>query len=97
MQSMDLKMEADVLSVILNINDEMRSVNMLPNERDVCESSSDTAYCVRDLPLLFFDCKGLQLWLPNTNAESATQSDVLIVKVNSFVMFKSIAKNVFQK
>lgn len=81
MQSIDLKMEADILSVILNINDEMRSVNSLHNRRGECESSSDAVYCVRDLPLLFFDCKGLQLWLPNTNAHSASQSNVLIVKV----------------
>lgn len=88
MQSIDLKMEADVLSVILNINDEMKSDNLLNMQYDDYDNSNDPVYCVRDLPLLFFDCKGLQLWLPNTNRESATQFDVLIVKVKS--IFKSL-------
>lgn len=81
MQSIDLKLETDVLNVILNINGKIRSENALKVHRDDCESDSDTVYCVRDLPLLFFDCKGLQLWLPNSNNVNATDSNVLIVKV----------------
>lgn len=80
MQSIDLKLEADVLFVILNINDEVRDANSL-NAHGECDSNAMT-YCVRDLPLLFFNCKGLQLWLPNASYESsATNSNVLIVKV----------------
>lgn len=83
MQSIDLKLEADVLSVILNINDEIRNANSLNTHHDANYESDDaTIHCVRDLPLLFFNCEGLQLWLPNTNYEStATNSNVLIVKV----------------
>lgn len=82
MQSIDLKMEANVLSVILNINDEIRNANAINVERDECDIDNESVYCVRDLPLLFFNCKGLQLWLPNANYESATDSNVLIVKVS---------------
>lgn len=86
MQSIDLKLEADVLSVILNINDEIRNANSLNAHGSAAHGESDnnnaTIYCVRDLPLLFLNCKGLQLWLPNSNYEtSATNSNVLIVKV----------------
>lgn len=81
MQSIDLKLEADVLSVILNINDEIRNANLVNVQRDDYESNNETVYCVRDLPLLFFNCKGLQLWLPKTNYDSVTESNVLIVKV----------------
>lgn len=81
MQSIDLKLETDVLNVMLNINGKIRSENALKIHRDDCESDNDTVYCVRDLPLLFFDCKGLQLWLPNSNNFNATDSNVLIVKV----------------
>lgn len=81
MQSIDVKLEADILSVILNINEEIRSVNSSSIQRDDCESEHSAVYCVRNIPLLFFDCKGLQLWLPNTNRQSATESNVLIVKV----------------
>lgn len=86
MQSLDLKLEADVLSVILNISNEIRNANSLctMNVHDVNDDSDNatTIYSVRDLPLLFFNCKGLQLWLPNTNYDStATNSNVLIVKV----------------
>lgn len=87
MQSIDLKLEADVLSVILNINNDMRNTNMLNGQQidntDRLDNIDSTPYCVRDLPLLFFNCKGLQLWLPNTNYDSATKSNVLIVKVCS--------------
>lgn len=80
MQSIDLKLEADVLSVILNVNDEIRNANLLDAHGE--SDNNATIYCVRDLPLLFFNCKGLQLWLPNANYESsATNSNVLIVKV----------------
>lgn len=88
MQSIDLKLEADVLSVILNINDEIRDANAInahghgPDAHGDSDNNNATIYCVRDLPLLFFNCKGLQLWLPNANYESsATNSNVLIVKV----------------
>lgn len=96
MQSIDLKLEADVLSVILNINDEMRSVNSL-NDRNECDVESSSVYCVRDLPLLFFDCKGLQLWLPNTNGESAIESNVLIVKMNAITIAPSVENPVIRK
>lgn len=81
MQSIDLKLEADVLSVILNINDEIRNANSMNVQHNECDVDNESVYCVRDLPLLFFNCKGLQLWLPNANYESATDSNVLIVKV----------------
>lgn len=81
MQSIDLKMETDVLSVILNINNKIRSENSLNTQRSDCDIENESIYCVRDLPLLFFDCKGLQLWLPSTNEGKATDSNVLIVKV----------------
>lgn len=85
MQSIDLKLEADVLSVILNINDEVRGVNSLSTDAHGERDNDATTYCVRDLPLLFFNCKGLQLWLPNANYESsATNSNVLIVKVLTY-------------
>lgn len=78
MQSLDLKIEADVLSVILNITDEIRSANS-PARNDL-DNDNDTVYSVRDLPLVFFDCKGLQLWLPNSNHRKS-ECNVLIVKV----------------
>lgn len=55
MQSIDLKLEADVLSVILNINDEIRNANALNAHPNANGDDSDnaTTYCVRDLPSLF--------------------------------------------
>ncbi|XP_031633200.1 vacuolar protein sorting-associated protein 13B isoform X2 [Contarinia nasturtii] len=96
MQSIDLKLESDVLSVILSINDEMCSVNSL-SDRNECDVDNATVYCVRDLPLLFFDCKGLQLWLPNTNGEIATESNVLIVKMNAITIAPSVENPVIRK
>lgn len=98
MQSIDLKLETDVLSVILNINNKIRSENSLNTHLDDIDSDNETVYSVRDLPLLFFDCKGLQLWLPNTDSVKPTDSNVLIVKVNisfSMIFFFFFEKNPF--
>lgn len=86
MQSIDLKLEADVLTVLLNVNDKIRNVDTVNIQRDNDDCVNDMIYCVRDLPLLFFNCKGLQLWLPNTNYQNAIESNVLIIKVRRFLL-----------
>lgn len=84
MQSIDLKLELDVLSVILAIRNESQQNNAMEYENDCNQSVSGTehVYCVKDLPLIFFECKGLQLWLPIINNKNLVEPDVLIVKVN---------------
>lgn len=84
MQSIDLKLEADVVTVILNASNKITDANNINNSHNGDVYDNETIYCVRDLPLLFFNCKGLQLWLPNTNYDNASESNVLIVKVNHF-------------
>lgn len=80
MQSIDIKLELDVLTVILAISNKIQGENAIENSNDKTNNTMNV-YCVKDLPLLFFDCKGLQLWLPNTIDRQPDKSDVIIIKV----------------
>lgn len=80
MQSIDLKVELDVFTVILEISNDVQSTTRTSNQ-DELTAASEHRYSVKDLPLVFFDCKGFQLWLPNINENNPTESDVLILKV----------------
>lgn len=86
MQSIDLKLELDVLTVILAISNKIQvknaiNDNQLENNR---RADNMNVYSVKDLPLLFFECKGLQLWLPNAIETSPDKADVVIIKVGHF-------------
>lgn len=83
MQSIDLKLELDVLTVILAISKDVQSTTKINIHND-SRVPVQSMYSVRDLPLLFFDCKGFQLWLPNVNENNPIESDVLILKVSKF-------------
>lgn len=85
MQSIDLKLELDVLTVILAISNKIQGENAMDNLNDKTDNTM-SVYCVKDLPLLFFDCKGLQLWLPNTIDRQPDKSDVIIIKVGHLMI-----------
>lgn len=78
MQSVDIKLELEVLYVItsiLNAVDQKKTDDLVP----VKTQTSSVPLSVKDLPLIFFNCKGLQLWIPIL--ATPTQSDVFIFKV----------------
>lgn len=79
-QSLDVKLELDMVSTVLSI---ASSISGNSEENKLAAGYSDhlvsNRCCVKQLPLIFFNCKGFQMWLP-TNS-SIDQSDVLILKV----------------
>lgn len=82
MQSIDIKLELDILAMLCGIADEIGRITVATAD-DAAESATKVT-SVRDLPLIFFDCKGVQLWIPMPNETAAgTNTDVLIAKVRS--------------
>lgn len=82
MQSLDVKLELDMLSTVLPI------INCLtaeggrpPKTLDAPEPTSQVypPMNVKQLPLIFFNCKGFQMWIPTCS--TIDHSDVLILKV----------------
>lgn len=77
MQATDIKLELDMLSTVLPI------INCLAAEggrsQKALESAESHTLNVRQLPLIFFNCKGFQMWIPTCSA--VDHSDVLILKV----------------
>lgn len=81
LQSIDIKVELDVITVILAMNSEIKKGKLIvPNEVEANVMAN--VLSVKDLPLIFFDCKGIQMWIPNSNDLNSDTSDVLIVKVS---------------
>lgn len=80
MQSLDVKLELDMVSIVLPI------VSCLSTENTALETVAGSAVAqhssslsVKQLPLIFFNCKGFQMWIPTSS--NVDQSDVLILKV----------------
>lgn len=95
MQSIDIKVELDVLTVILSINDEiLRAQASIANDQ---QPVSPNVTCVKDLPLIFFDCKGLQMWIPHLIETESRAADVLIVKINAMTITPSVENPIQRK
>lgn len=95
MQSIDIKMELDVLTVILAINDEIARAQAVTATDQPQVSPNVT--CVKDLPLIFFDCKGLQMWIPHLIETESGAADVLIVKINAMTITPSVENPIQRK
>lgn len=78
----DLKLELDVLSVILAVGNEFGQSSAKKKE-NVNSTHTDAAhfYSVKDLPLIFLMCKDLKIWLPYAGGKKPMDPDVLIIKV----------------
>lgn len=96
MQSIDIKVELDVLTVILSINDEIVGAQAAIAS-DQPQVSQVNVTCVKDLPLIFFDCKGLQMWIPHLIETESGAADVLIVKVNAMTITPSVENPIQRK
>lgn len=95
MQSVDVKVELDVLTVILSISDEIqRAQAAIASDR---QHTTPTVTCVKDLPLIFFDCKGLQMWIPHLIETESGAADVLIVKINAMTITPSVDNPIQRK
>lgn len=77
MQSLDVKFELDMLSIVLPIMSCLSPADA--TIADDVNGNVGSSLSVKQLPLIFFNCKGFQMWIP-TNS-SMDQSDVLILKV----------------
>ena len=85
MQSIDVKLELDILSIVMPIVHAISptTVNSQSGRRDsdfqLPKPVTRNYLSVRELPLVFFKCKGFQMWIPtSSNIDSC---DVLIFKV----------------
>lgn len=96
MQSIDIKVELDVLTVILSINNEIIGAQAAIAS-DQPQVSQVNVTCVKDLPLIFFDCKGLQMWIPHLIETESGAADVLIVKVNAMTVTPSVENPIQRK
>lgn len=95
MQSIDIKVELDVLTVILSINDEIvQAQKSIASDQP---AAAPSVMCVKDLPLIFFDCKGLQMWIPHLIETRPGEADVLIVKVNAIAIAPSVENPIQRK
>lgn len=96
MQSIDIKVELDVLAVILSINDEIvRAQASIASDQP---QISDNVLCVKDFPLIFFNCKGLQMWIPHLIHDTRSgAADVLIVKINAMTIAPSVENPIQRK
>lgn len=95
MQSIDVKVELDVLNVIFTINDEIARAHI-----DIASDQEQMVLnvtCVKDLPLIFFDCKGVQMWIPHLAEGLPGVSDVLIVKINALTIAPSVENPIQRK
>lgn len=98
MQSLDIKVELDVLTVILSINDEIvRAQPAMTSEQQQVVPAPANVTCVKDLPLIFFDCKGLQMWIPHLIETESRAADVLIVKINALTIAPSVENPIQRK
>lgn len=79
MQSIDVKLELDMLSTVLPILSSISADAGTSNYSTGIAERHRSSLCVRDIPLVFFNCKGFQMWIPTSS--SVDQSDVLILKV----------------
>lgn len=83
MQSIDIKLEMNILAILFAINDEISKIKCSTSD-DATENEVNVM-SVKDIPLIFFDCKGIQLWIPISHEIDAMEpkTDVLIAKVFS--------------
>lgn len=83
MQSIDIKLEMNILAMLFSIKDEIKQIQI--STSDEVADNSINIVSVKDLPLIFFDCKGVQIWIPiSDDVESGVNTDVLIAKVCIF-------------
>lgn len=86
----DLKLELDVMSVIIAIGNELsQSGAMDGGQVERTSNDLDRVYSVKDLPLLYFLCKDLKIWLPYPSEKNPNEPDVMIVKVRDCLSRKN--------
>lgn len=82
----DLKLELDVLSVILAAANEIGQAGASEGELSPVVQNQHTdverVKSVKDMPLIFFLCKDLKIWLSYPNKSNPIEPDIMIIKVS---------------